>query len=220
MAIQARGKTVWVDTGGIADAEVFPQAIRNAIEQSDAFVFVISPDSADSNYCEQEVEHAREMRKRIVPVLRRSVPDGRLHEEIRDRNWIPFSDAADFEPSVDRLLTALDTDLPHVKEHTRWLVKALEWDVEARDRSFLLRGSELRSAESWLAAADGRGEPERSGVGSSDAPLRANFSKRAAKGLTSGGAVSTNASNSGKAAASWFLFNRVVPSPSTWRRIG
>jgi len=158
-AIQARGKTVWVDTGGIADAEVFPQAIRNAIEQSDAFVFVISPDSADSNYCEQEVEHAREMRKRIVPVLRRSVPDGRLHEEIRDRNWIPFSDAADFEPSVDRLLTALDTDLPHVKEHTRWLVKALEWDVEGRDRSFLLRGSELRSAESWLAAADGRGEP-------------------------------------------------------------
>jgi hypothetical protein len=42
-ALQERGKDVWVDTEGIRDAEVFPAALRRAVEGSDAFVFVISP---------------------------------------------------------------------------------------------------------------------------------------------------------------------------------
>ena len=40
-SIEERGKRVWVDTEGIADGELFPQAIRTAIERSDSFVFVI-----------------------------------------------------------------------------------------------------------------------------------------------------------------------------------
>jgi hypothetical protein len=72
---------------------------------------------------------------------------------VRDRNWIPFDDDDRFDASMDRLLTAMDTDLAHVKEHTRWLVKALEWDAEGRDASFGLRGSELAAAESWLMSA-------------------------------------------------------------------
>ena len=74
----ARGKEVWLDTEGIADGEVFPEAIKRAIEQSDAFLFVITPASAASSYCENEVEYAREMQKRIVPVLRDPVEDGGL----------------------------------------------------------------------------------------------------------------------------------------------
>ncbi len=44
-ALEERGKTVWVDVDGIRDGEVFPEALRRAIESSDAFVFVISPDA-------------------------------------------------------------------------------------------------------------------------------------------------------------------------------
>jgi WD40 repeat protein len=150
---------VWLDTEGIADSEVFPEAIRRAIEGSDAFVFIISPASVDSPYCENEVEYARTLKKRIVPVLRQSVEDGRLPAEIRDRNWIPFVHEAEFAPSVERLLSALDTDIEGVREHTRWLVKALEWEAEGRDRSFLLRGAELAAAESWLASVSDRAEP-------------------------------------------------------------
>lgn len=91
-SITARGKQVWLDTEGIADAEVFPEAIKRAIEGSDAFVFVITPSAVESAYCENEVEYAREMQKRIVPVLRDPVPDPELPAEIRDRNWIPFTE--------------------------------------------------------------------------------------------------------------------------------
>jgi WD40 repeat protein len=158
-SISEGGKEVWLDTEGIADGEVFPEAIKRAIEQSDAFLFVITPDSVGSAYCENEVEYARELQKRIVPVLREPVLDSDLPAEIRDRNWIPFTDEAQFDSSLGRLVTALDTDLEANKAHTRWLVKALEWDKEDRDKSFLLRGSELKAAEAWLAASPEDADP-------------------------------------------------------------
>jgi WD40 repeat protein len=158
-SVSEHGKDVWLDTDGIADTEVFPEAIKRAIEGADAFLFVITPASVASTYCENEVEYARDMQKRIVPVLRAPVADPDLPAEIRDRNWIPFTSDEEFDASLGRLLTALDTDLEAAKAHTRWLLKALEWDSERRDRSFLLRGSELKAAEAWLAASREDADP-------------------------------------------------------------
>ena len=106
--LQSRGKDVWVDVEGIRDAELFPSALRRAIEGSDAFVFVITPESVHSAFCEQEVAHASGLNKRIVPLALRQVPDDEIPDEIRFRNWIP----AEADTSVERLLAALDTDLP------------------------------------------------------------------------------------------------------------
>ena len=158
-SVSERGKEVWIDTEEIADAEVFPDAIKHAIEGSDAFLFVITPSSVHSPYCENEVEYARDLNKRIVPVLREPVPDSDLHAEIRDRNWIQFTDNAEFDTGLARLLNALDTDLDAVKAHTRWLLKAVEWDAEGREKSFLLRGSELKAAEGWLASRPEDADP-------------------------------------------------------------
>ena len=108
--LRERGKDVWVDVEGIRDAEVFPAALRRAVEGSDGFVFVISPDSVASPFCEQEVDHAVELNKRIVPLAFRGVPDDQIPEGIRVRNWIPVGDG-DFDAGVDRLVQALDTDL-------------------------------------------------------------------------------------------------------------
>ena len=149
-ALGERGKEAWVDVEGIRDAEVFPAVLRAAIEESDGFVFVVSPDSVASSYCEQEVEHALELNKRIVPLLLRPVDDHLVPDGVRVRNWVPFVERAQFEDGVARVVDALDTDLAWAKEHTRWLLKALEWEAEDRERSFLLRGSELVAAESWL----------------------------------------------------------------------
>lgn len=158
-ALQERGKDVWVDVEGIRDAEVFPAALRAAVEGSDGFVFVISPASVASRFCEQEVDHALELNKRVVPLVLGTVPDEQVPEGIRVRNWIPFGEDGEFDKGVERLLQALDTDLAWTKEHTHWLLKALEWDTKQRDRSLLLRGSELTAAEQWLAGAAGK-EPE------------------------------------------------------------
>jgi WD40 repeat protein len=158
-SLEARGKASWLDTAAIADAEVFSQAIRTAIEGADAFLFVITPASVASDYCDQEVNYARGLEKRIVPVLRTAIPDGDAPEEISRRHWIPFTEEDDFDASLERVLRALDTDLALRREHTRWLTKSLEWGAKGRDRSLLLRGSELRAAEDWLARSSQASDP-------------------------------------------------------------
>ena len=158
-ALKDQGKDCWIDVDGIRAGEVFPAVLRSAIESSDAFVFVISPDSVSSPYCIQEVEHAVGLNKRVVPVVFRAVPDERVPEGIRERHWIPFADDDAFEPGMRLLVEALETDLELLRRHTRLLVRALEWDAANRDRSLLLRGSELAAAETWLGEAAGR-QPE------------------------------------------------------------
>src|SRR5271156_596426 len=81
-SLHAIGKSLWIDTDDISDADVFPQAIRTAIEESDAFLFVITKASVTSRFCEQEVTYARSLNKRIVPVLRQGVEDAEIPEEI------------------------------------------------------------------------------------------------------------------------------------------
>jgi WD40 repeat protein len=158
-AIESGGKQVWIDTAGIEDTEVFPLAIRSAIETSDAFLFVISPASVASRFCEQEVDYAVSLHKRLVPVLRARVSDEELPEPIRERSWIPFETDAEFAGSLSRVLSALDTDLEHRRSHTLWLTKAIEWDQQGRDKSLLLRGGELRAGETWLGGTTGQSDP-------------------------------------------------------------
>jgi WD40 repeat protein len=149
-ALRGRGKDVWVDVEGIRDAEVFPVALRHAIEGSDTFLFVISPDSVSSPFCDQEVTHANELNKRIIPLALSPVADEEIPEEIRYRNWIPVAD--DPANDVERIVAAIDTDLAWEQGHTRITVRALEWDAAGRNRSSLLRGTDLAAAERWLAA--------------------------------------------------------------------
>ena len=156
VALGDRGKDVWVDVEGVRDAEVFPEALRRAVESSDAFVFVITPDSVRSTFCEQEVEHAAELNKRIVPLALRPVDDTEIPEAVRFRSWIPASADGDFDATIERLLTALDTDLEWERQHSRLTIKALEWEQANRDRSYLLRGADLAAAEEWLAAGAGK----------------------------------------------------------------
>jgi hypothetical protein len=64
-----------------------------------------------------------------------------------------FRETDDFEGSFQVLIDALDTDLDWVHAHTRLLTRAIEWDNNGRDNSFLLRGNDLRAAEEWQVRA-------------------------------------------------------------------
>src|SRR5215831_6015574 len=129
--------------------------IVTAIAGSEKFIFVISPDSLDSGPCAAELEAAVESRKQVIPVLRRQARDGQLAADaVAERNWIFFDDDARFEASLAQLIETLDTDLDWVKIHTRLLVRTREWADGSSDRSRLLRGRDLRAAETWLAEGD------------------------------------------------------------------
>ncbi|HLN06719.1 MAG TPA: toll/interleukin-1 receptor domain-containing protein [Acidimicrobiales bacterium] len=120
-AIESSGKKVWVDT---SDIEVFPLAIRSAIEVADAFLFIILPSLVSSGFWEQEVDFALSLNKRLVQELRPRVPDDELPGAIREHNWIPFDERTEFDQPLARVLSALDTDLEHRRSHTRSLTDA------------------------------------------------------------------------------------------------
>jgi len=50
-------------------------------------------------------------------------------------------------------VNALNTDLNWLHVHTRLLARAIEWDISGRDNSFVLRSSDLRTAEEWQSKA-------------------------------------------------------------------
>lgn len=157
-ALGEAGKSVWADERDIPPTSRWADDIHSAIEGSDAFVFVISAESVGSDECLKELEHAVVLNKRIIPLNLRPVEVGRTPDALAIRQYVPhrgtFED--DFEKSLQVLVSAVDTDLDWVREHTQWGLKALEWSQRDRDRSFLLSGKELDEAEGWVARSSGR----------------------------------------------------------------
>ena len=157
--LKKQGHDVWVDWQDIPPAAEWLPEIASAIESANSFLFVISPDSVSSEVCRREYRHALDRCKRLIPILRRQAENRAIPSELRALNWIFFQEEENFETSLRQLVTAIETDLPWVKEHTRLLVLALEWERKNHDESLLLRGSEVRGAELWLAQGNLGKEP-------------------------------------------------------------
>lgn len=149
-ALRRRNRDAWVDLKGIEPSEEWHAKLHAAIDSSQAFVFVISEASLASPYCGDEIRRAKDGNKKLIPLLYRPVAAEQLPPSLARLQWISFQQAQDFEARVDDLVRALDTDLEWTGEHTRLLVRAREWERERRDKSYLLRGKDLKAAEQWL----------------------------------------------------------------------
>lgn len=154
--LRNQDREVWVDLDGVYAGEEFWPTICSGIEDADTFAFVISYHSIDSEYCRKELEHARKHNKRIVPLIHHEVNSEKIPPPMASLQWIFFREQDDFDDSVKLLTEALSTDLEWVRTHTRLLVRAREWEKkkeDKEDKSYVLRGSDLKGAEAWLAQA-------------------------------------------------------------------
>ncbi|MEM7794052.1 MAG: TIR domain-containing protein [Cyanobacteria bacterium P01_C01_bin.118] len=141
----------WVDWENIPLTADWWEEIKAGIEGADTFIFVISPDSIASKVCGQEIDHAVENNKRLLPIVyREGFEMSLVRPALGKHNWLFFKDDNDFDQAFHSLVEALNTDLPHVKEHTRLLVKALEWEKKKQRTDLLLRGQELEEVIQWL----------------------------------------------------------------------
>ena len=152
-ALLGAGKDAWVDWEDIPASAEWLREIQDGIDGADAFLFVLSPDSVASTVCGQELDHAIERRKRILPIVHRDVDPDQVRPEAAAINWVYLRDQDSFEQGLKTLVQALDTDLEHVRSHTRLAGEAIDWERAGHDRSRLLRGSELEAAERWLTEA-------------------------------------------------------------------
>lgn len=154
-ALQTQGKTTWFDQESIATGTDFQQEIYHGIEQSDNFLFIISPESINSPYCADEVEYAKSLNKRFITVLHREVDSAKLHPELAKVQWLDFNkNRGDFYANFSELVRSLDSDRDYIRNHTKWSQRALEWEHKNNSADLLLRGSELSLAKTWLKDAD------------------------------------------------------------------
>ncbi|HEY0321386.1 MAG TPA: toll/interleukin-1 receptor domain-containing protein [Pyrinomonadaceae bacterium] len=158
--LKKNGRRAWVDLDDVQPSEEWLKAIHSGIESADSFIFVISPDSIASQYCNDELSHAYKHNKRQIPILRREVGKQQLPHALASYKWIDFQEKRRFRSALNSLINTLDVDLNHVREHTRILTRAIEWETKRKNRSFLLRGSDLQEAETWLAQNGANKDPK------------------------------------------------------------
>src|SRR3990172_2883440 len=124
-ALEQQGHDAWVDWDDIEYAEDWWRKIQAGIEGAGTFVFIISPSSARSKVCFDEVQHAEANHKRIVPVVIQDVTDSadleRMHPALKLQNWLFFRPEDDFDSMLVTLLETLRREPEHVQMHTRLL---------------------------------------------------------------------------------------------------
>jgi WD40 repeat protein len=157
-ALERGGESVWLDESEIHGGIRWSEELERAIEGSDAFLFLLSPDSAASQECGKELAHAIRLNKRILPVRVRDAADATLPEGLSAYQFIParLLFDKDYEESLTQLITEIETDRDWVREHTEWAQKAREWEKHDRNPSYLVRGAELEQAEQWRSRSAGK----------------------------------------------------------------
>jgi hypothetical protein len=68
-ALVEKDLDTWIDWKSIPKGEYWEQEIYGGIEEADAFLFLMSPDSVRSQMCNREIGHAVENSKRILPII-------------------------------------------------------------------------------------------------------------------------------------------------------
>lgn len=173
------GLKVWFDFEDIPLGVDYQKQIDDAIDRTDNFVFIISPHSVNSPYCQLELNLALERNKRVLPIMhiaeisretwQQRHPQGtdaeweayriagkhsyrpNMHPGIRKINWVSFQEGTDdFEKSLLDLLSLFERDRDYVRQHTILLNQALDWQTNNRLSRYLLIEEPLQNAESWL----------------------------------------------------------------------
>jgi len=145
-----------LDRHGISGGEDWKKRLGDLLRNADTVVFVLSPSSAKSEICGWEVEEAARLGKRIIPVNCRPLEGHSPPPRLRQLNYIyfypePKAPGSGFGTGLQRLVSALNTDLDWQREHTRLLQRAMEWEAGGKPTNRLLSGADIAAAKAWVA---------------------------------------------------------------------
>ncbi|RZM75465.1 toll/interleukin-1 receptor domain-containing protein [Leptolyngbya iicbica] len=155
-SLMRQGITVWNYRTDIQTSQNYHSAITQGIETADNVLFMLSPASAQSEYCQRELQQALDLHKRIIPILTQPTDPAQVPESLKSLQQIDLTDnlnESDYLADESELLKILNTDAAYYTEHKTWLSQALKWQRQQQNPTMLLRGYNLRRAENWLKVA-------------------------------------------------------------------
>lgn len=148
-------------SSGISAEDEWWKRLQEMIAAADVMVFLVSPDSATSAVCDEEIAYARALGKRIIAVLAREVDFAKAPPRLSALNVrIDFSAGGPgFDAALAGLTRALEMNVGWHRDGRKYYARVQEWDVAGRPKSRLLREGAVEEAERW-ALARPRNEPE------------------------------------------------------------
>ena len=102
-----------------------------------------------------ELAEAVRLGKRVLPVLCRPLGTTTPPKQLADLNYLyfytdPKSSRSGFGTGLVGLASALNVDVESMREHTHYLQRATDWDVDGRPSKRLLSGADIASARAWV----------------------------------------------------------------------
>ncbi len=149
--LQATGKVIWFDQENLGGDVDILKEIKEGIDSTDNFVFIMSPAAFASEYCAEEIEYATQQAKRFIPLLYRE-SDSHIQAIPSDCKPIDFINQP-FDQAFAELIQAIDLDRDHARQHTIWQQRATEWKEQGQSQEFLLNAIACENAERWMKIA-------------------------------------------------------------------
>ena len=148
-ALLRNGFDVKIDVRDLPYGEEWQAELADFIAKSDTVVWLVSPDSVKSKWCNWELGEVVRLSKRLVPVRARAVDADSLPESLGRINLLP--NQGTYEPARDEaaLVAALNNNRGWLKKATSLAEQARDWMAANRDGAHLLRGRALAEAEGW-----------------------------------------------------------------------
>jgi sugar lactone lactonase YvrE len=148
-ALEEHGFEVMIDRRDLPFGEKWQQELAEFIRTSDTVIWLVSPHSVESKWCNWELDEVIRRSKRLVPVLIGDTPRDQFPRQLGEIHILPVSGLFDLGRDLDALIATLRTDRAWLKEHTRLSDQAQRWAARSGTKDLLLRGGALTAAESW-----------------------------------------------------------------------
>lgn len=132
-SLREAGILTWVDRGRLSAGEAWTESIAQALEQSLAVIFVISPDSIRSTWVKKETVLACNKNKRLIPIIyrRTEIPPG-WEFLVGDSQHLDFTDKS-YEAGIRDLVNAIhqhDASASTIDEKASTEIRTVNFCVE------------------------------------------------------------------------------------------
>ena len=129
--------------------------LKASLLRSYTVAFALSPDSAESQLCNELLQYAFSKGKRLVTLILDEDIEVEVHPSIAQNPYVFFREGDDLASRVNELSAYLRVDA-NLKLHTELLALAEAWRERGRPPDLLLPPDRLEEARGWLATAPAR----------------------------------------------------------------
>ena len=153
--MRASGIDCWFDDSDFGKLSAESAQQKDGILQAYTVAIVLSQSSAESQLCNELIQHAVSHSKRIVTLIRDEEISVEVHPAIVNNTYLFFREQDDLVERIEQLRPHLEVD-EDLRLHTKLLVAAERWRSNGRKHEHLLPVQSWEEARHWLAGANKR----------------------------------------------------------------